>query len=1106
MHGSSKLIAAVSAGLFCCAVMAQPAVAAADPAMALRSDAASTLAAETGLPVTDTGDGGSVRLFPVTETASGASASVVSATSAATPAATEPTPAEPTAGANAQATTGGDPANDLAMAPGGLKENSWRYADGQPIDAPDTGSGAATDPEATPAAPDLGAVPLSEGLPEGATGWGIDVSQFNGDIDWARVRATGIDFAILRCGYGRGGSDYKFQQNVAGCKANGIRFGVYLCAYSWNAESGAREGKGTLDLLNAAGVTPSDLALPVYYDMENEKDGRPAGVDYDNQYAFITGGPTAFASIAQAWAQVVQQAGYRVGVYANLHWWNTYLTSNVFNGWDRWVAQYSSSNDYKGQYSFWQHTSSGSVDGISGRVDMNYEYRAGYLNVRKLDVVTVPDGTYYVNSELKDSSGIGLSGSGTTQLQGANGSDAQQFVLARQGDGSYTVAGKQSGRLLTISGDPRNGATVRLADANGSDAQRWFLRDSGAGYYLQSAMGNWVLDTNGASTSDGTAITLYEPNGSDAQRFSLASATASVTTGKAVNIVSAADGSYVMDVEGASADNGARLQLYHGNGTDAQAYTINRVGNGLYEIVSVKSGKAVEATGGETANGTSVTQYARNGTPSQHWAAFDEGSGQVSFVGSRSGRAIDVPGGDLWAGNKLQLYSPNGSPAQRWTLKETQTAADRTEQLAADHRADLPDGTYTIASARDGGQVLDAAGGSKAEQTAVQLFESNGTQAQSWRVTHDDKGYVTITNVNSGLVLDIEWGVGASGTAVWLYGNNGSKAQKWVAVKDGDSYKLVSALDGSLVLDARGGSTQNHTRAQVYSSNDTSAQRWTFEAAPKGAPAKGRTVADGVYTLAAGGKVVDVPGASTADGAGLQAYDGNGTLAQAFGVTYDEASGYYRIRNLGSGKYLDLRDGNVAAGARIQQWDGPAGENQLWSIQKDDKGGYAIASAKSWRAIGFSSDGNGAPLVAGGPVASFSLDAYHPEVGEGYYVLRSAGSGRALDVSGGSWDFGDRGLMQLWDANGSWAQLWYVRKQADDVVTIQNVNSGGYLTDYGSGKLGQEWATDAAREWKVGVDVWGITLTNAKTGLALSAQRSVYAPKNMLGAARPYVG
>lgn len=243
------------------------------------------------------------------------------------------------------------PSSDASMA------NSWRYQNGVFVGGEEN-----TD------APKV----LDLDNSRASSVWGIDVSYGNGRIDWAQVKDSGCSFAIIRCGYGWGGDDGQYLRNVQECKKYGIKFGIYLYSYAWDATSAQWEANWTIEQLKTAGVMPGDLSLPVYYDLENMKDGRPAGVDDNNQYRFID--QSQFAPMASTFCNALNAAGYTPGVYANLNWWNSFLTDSVFNNWDRWVAQYNYECDYGGSYSIWQHTSSGKVAGISTNVDMNYYY------------------------------------------------------------------------------------------------------------------------------------------------------------------------------------------------------------------------------------------------------------------------------------------------------------------------------------------------------------------------------------------------------------------------------------------------------------------------------------------------------------------------------------------------------------------------------------------------------------------------------------------------------------------------------------------------------------------------------------------------------------
>lgn len=188
--------------------------------------------------------------------------------------------------------------------------------------------------------------------------YGIDVSEWQGVIDWEKVKPS-IDFAILRCGYGRdlaGQDDACFARNASECERLGIPYGVYLFSYATSVEAARSEGAHVLRLLK--GRKPR---YPVFYDLE---DGETTGT-LDN---------SRILEIAKAFVEVVEAAGFAVGIYANYHWNTTKLTDPWYDTKHRWIAQYNDTNDYEGIYDIWQYSSSGTVPGVPGNCDMNYGY------------------------------------------------------------------------------------------------------------------------------------------------------------------------------------------------------------------------------------------------------------------------------------------------------------------------------------------------------------------------------------------------------------------------------------------------------------------------------------------------------------------------------------------------------------------------------------------------------------------------------------------------------------------------------------------------------------------------------------------------------------
>lgn len=661
----------------------------------------------------------------------------------------------------------------------------------------------------------------------------IDVSSWQGDIDWAKAKADGVEGAIIRLGFGWGNdADAKAQRNINECKRLGIPFGIYWYSYAEDASGSRQEGNDAVSKLRQFGVSPNDLKYPVYYDLESWTwTGHTPPTN-----------PNVYNGIVNAWYGALQSGGYQnLGVYSYTSYLQGPLNNANIYAKTRWVAQYGPQMEFTAfgtNDRGWQYTSSGQINGISGSVDMNafgnktYAQNSASIDVRKMSAVSIPNGDYYINVRSKVASSVdipGASGTDSTaiQLYSGNGSKAQQFTFTKQSDGSYVIINVNSGKALDVrNGAAGNNAVVQQYSANGTNAQRWFIRDSGAGYYLQSALGNWVLDLSGGNTANGAAIRLYTPNGTASQLFVVSCSGVTVPVDTAVIIKSAGNANLVFDVPSASMANGTRIQLYAANGTNAQRFRFRKIGNGTYGIANVNSGKVLDVYGGSTSNGAVLQQYGSNNTVAQQWTVRDYGSGKISLISVNANKAIDVPGANYASSVALQLYAPNGTAAQQWVIAKPKTMRERLNEQAAMRRQDLPDGTYTFASKLKTSMKMDVYGASRSDCANVQLWAGNGTNAQKWRVMHDANGYVILTSVNSGKVLDVYGGSDANGANVQQYTSNGTYAQKWIAVKNADgSYTFQSAL-GNKVLDVSGGSSANGANVRLYQTNGSNAQRW----------------------------------------------------------------------------------------------------------------------------------------------------------------------------------------------------------------------------------------------------------------------------------------
>lgn len=186
---------------------------------------------------------------------------------------------------------------------------------------------------------------------------GIDVSQWQGVIDWGKVKAAGIQFALIRAGYGDTLSyprqiDTQYARNYSECKRLGIPVGIYFYAYAMNAAEAKREAECCLALLKG-----KQFEYPIYYDVE--------------EYDLFKSGKTA--EVTRAFVEVLEDAGYWVGIYTYRSAMG-YFPADIKDKKAMAIAEYGAKLNYNGQYGIWQNSSTWYVNGINGRVDHDYCY------------------------------------------------------------------------------------------------------------------------------------------------------------------------------------------------------------------------------------------------------------------------------------------------------------------------------------------------------------------------------------------------------------------------------------------------------------------------------------------------------------------------------------------------------------------------------------------------------------------------------------------------------------------------------------------------------------------------------------------------------------
>ena len=195
------------------------------------------------------------------------------------------------------------------------------------------------------------------------TSVGIDVSKYQGKIDWAKVKQDGIDFAMIRVGYRGYGSgkivmDPYFKQNIQGARANGIHVGVYFYSVAKNEMEALEEANWTINAIKEYNIT-----YPVAFDLEDFNRHRLSGVSY-----------TQLNKNAVVFLNRIQSVGYTPMHYGSKSTFGPIWNMNTLNKYKVWLAHYTDKTNYSGKYNMWQYTSNGKVSGISGLVDLNIAY------------------------------------------------------------------------------------------------------------------------------------------------------------------------------------------------------------------------------------------------------------------------------------------------------------------------------------------------------------------------------------------------------------------------------------------------------------------------------------------------------------------------------------------------------------------------------------------------------------------------------------------------------------------------------------------------------------------------------------------------------------
>lgn len=512
-----------------------------------------------------------------------------------------------------------------------------------------------------------------------------------------------------------------------------------------------------------------------------------------------------------------------------------------------------------GTYKISSKVKSGMMLDVSGGASKNGTNIQIYNNnesaAQRFNITHISSGWYKICSQSSgkalDVAGAAKKSGVNVQLYDYNGTAAQLWRFISTAQGYYYVQNKLGYYLDVEGGKTSNDTNVQVYSKNETNSQKWkperivypqkinlntssfMLTSMGAVKKITASLA--PADTTQKSiawtTSDNKVVTVS--NGTvKAVGSGTATITAKTSNGKTAsvkvtvndgcvnvknglyNINTKVSGSFTLDVKGNGTTDGTNVQIYKNNGSVAQKFQVESVGNGWYVISNAYPKMCLDVQGGSGKSGANVNLYHYNGTDAQKWRFYSAGNGYYSIM-NKCGNYLDLSGGTAKNDTNVQVYEKNGTDAQKWKLVKTEA-----------QYVNIASGLYSLYSKVGNNFVLDISGAGTADGTNIQIYQGNDSIAQKFKIQVTPDGWFIILNPLSGKCLDVLGGIAKSGVNVQLHTYNGTDAQKWrfYTAGDGDYFYIKNKL--GFYLDVDGAKAKNGTNVLVYAKNGSNAQKW----------------------------------------------------------------------------------------------------------------------------------------------------------------------------------------------------------------------------------------------------------------------------------------
>lgn len=440
-------------------------------------------------------------------------------------------------------------------------------------------------------------------------------------------------------------------------------------------------------------------------------------------------------------------------------------------------------------------------------------YSCNNTNAQRFKIVemveakqTIADGTYYISSALDNNKVLDVYGGNTNnktniQLYQFNNTNAQMWRVKYLNNGYYSITSKlnRSKCMDVDNGSSISQTNVQLYNCNNTNAQQFIIRDLGDGYYGIFTKNDPIpLDINNASTNNSTNIQIFYNNGSKAQKFKFNKVEEKTIDTGVYTIRSMVNNNQVLDVQGGVSNNGVNVQSYRFNNTNSQIWYVNKTSDGFYNIRSGLNSALYLGV-----NGTNV----QLSTNEFKWDLVMQGNNTAYVIDKNSGLYLNLNNGSSQNGANINLVTNPQNNAQLFYFEDTNINSGSPT---------INNGYYSINSVLNTSKVIDVSGGSKINKTNIQLYNSNGSNAQIWYFKYLNNGYYSITSaMNPAISLDLDNGNISSGTNIQLYKANGTDAQMWKIRDDGVGHLSFVSKKANICVSVLNSNASNGANIQA---------------------------------------------------------------------------------------------------------------------------------------------------------------------------------------------------------------------------------------------------------------------------------------------------